>query len=54
VSNYLGGQLLGILNAPSGIVGTFSIVNRTHINSKEQFTATNSSTHIVLKIESEP
>ncbi len=48
------GQTFTILNAPSGISGTFSTVNGTHINSKEHFTVTYDSTSIVLAVESGP
>lgn len=48
------GQTFTTLNAPSGISGTFSTVNGTHINSKEHFTVTYDSASIVLAAESGP
>lgn len=48
------GQTFTILNAPSGISGTFSTVNGTHISSNEHFTVTYDWTSIVLAVESGP
>ncbi len=44
------GQKFTILNAPSGITGTFSTVNGLAINSSEHFTLSYTSTTVVLEV----
>jgi len=48
------GQQFTIVNAPSGITGTFSIVNGLSINTTEHFTITYESNAVVLTVASGP
>jgi hypothetical protein len=48
------GQTFTILNAPSGISGTFTTVNGAQINSTEHFGVTDSSTNVTLEVLSGP
>jgi hypothetical protein len=46
------GQTFTLLNAPSGITGTFPIVNGAGINSNEHFAVAFDSTSVMLTVES--
>jgi len=46
------GQTFTIVNAPSGITGTFATVNGTKINGNEQFAISYNSDSVVLTVES--